>query len=105
MERLEKLVNKHHEENKPLITKSVQFPIAEEVIEIPNQDYEDSSSCDEDDIESGNPRIKRIKRWLKSPCCFKCIEDDNPHKTLLKSTVIIGSFVIGIIYAVNKYYV
>ena len=104
MERLEKIVNKYNEENKPLITKSVQFPIAEEVI----PEEESSFDEEEEDIESGNPRIKRIKRCLKGPYNFynwKCIENDRPYNTLCKSVMFISSLIFGIIGGIKLYHI
>ncbi len=102
MEKLEKIVNRYQEENRPLIIKSVSYPIAEEVIEIPNQE---ESSFDEE--ESGNPRLRRIKRWLKGPCGFnnwKCLENDNPHNTLFKSVMFISSLIWGVIGGIKIYH-
>jgi hypothetical protein len=93
MERLEKLVSKHHEEHIPLIK-----PIAEEIIEV-------DSSFDEED-ESGNPRIKRIKRCLKGPYNFynwKCLQE-HPHNTLFNSVIFISSLVWGVIGGIKLYH-
>lgn len=68
MERLEKIVNRYssgNDEDKPLI-KKVDFPVANEVIIIPN-DGDSEDGDDEFDEESGNPRTKRMKKWLKNP--------------------------------------
>jgi hypothetical protein len=70
MEKLEKIVNRYSseiDENKPLI-KKVDFPVANEVIIIPNDGGDDDYSEDGDDEfdeESGNPRTRRMKRCLK----------------------------------------
>ena len=105
MEKLEKIVNRYQEENRPLIikTKSGDYPVAEEIIEIEN---EEESSFDEED-ESGNPRIRRIKRWLKGPCGlnnWKCLENDSPHNTLFKSVMFISSLVWGVIGGIKLYH-
>jgi hypothetical protein len=111
MERLEKIVNRYssgNDEDKPLI-KKVDFPVANEVIIIPNDDY---SSCSDDgddefDEESGNPRTKRMKKWLKNPCClnnWKCLENDHPYNTLFKSVVFISSLVCGTIGGIKLYH-
>ncbi len=104
MEKLEKIVNRYQEENRPLIikTKTVEYPIAEEVIP-----EEDSSFDEDEDLESGNPRMKRIKRCLKGPYNFynwKCLENENPYNTLFKSVAVIGGFVIGIIGGIKVYH-
>jgi hypothetical protein len=104
MEKLEKIVNRYQDENIPLIikTKSVDYPIAEEVIQ-----EEDSSFEEDEDIESGNPRIRRIKRCLKGPCGinnWKCLENDNPYNTLFKSVMFISSLVWGVIGGIKLYH-
>jgi hypothetical protein len=104
MEKLEKIVNRYQDENIPLIikTKSVDYPIAEEVIQ-----EEDSSFEEDEDIESGNPRIRRIKRCLKGPCGinnWKCLENDNPYNTLFKSVMFISSLVWGVIGGIKIYH-
>ena len=104
MEKLEKIVNRYQEENRPLIikTKSVDYPIAEEVIP-----EEDSSFDEEEDLESGNPRIKRVKRWLKGPCGisnWKCLENDHPYNTLFKSVMFMSSLVWGVIGGIKLYH-
>lgn len=105
MEKLEKIVNRYQEENRPLIikTKTVEYPVAEEVIEIENE--EDSSFYEED--ESGNPRMNRIKRCLKGPCGisnWKCLKNDHPYNTLFKSAMFISSLVWGVIGGIKLYH-
>ena len=104
MEKLEKIVNRYQEENRPLIikTKSVDYPIAEEVIP-----EEDSSFDEEEDLESGNPRMNRIKRCLKGPYKFynwKCLENDHPYNTLFKSVMFMSSLVWGVIGGIKLYH-
>jgi hypothetical protein len=104
MEKLEKIVNRYQEENRPLIikTKTVEYPVAEEVIP-----EEDSSFDEEEDLESGNPRIKRIKRCLKGPCNFynwKCLQDEPPYNTLFNSVIFISSLVWGVIGGIKLYH-
>ena len=91
MERLEKLVSKHHEEHIPLIN---QYPT---IIK------EDSSFDEDEDLENGNPRIRRIKRYLKGSYNWKCLEEDS-YNTLFKSVVFISSLVWGIIGGVKLYH-
>ena len=102
MEKLEKIVNRYQGENIPLIikTKSVDYPIAEEIIEIEN---EEDSTFDEED-ESGNPRLRR---WLKGPCGInncKCLENDHPYNTLFKSVMFMSSLVWGVIGGIKLYH-
>ena len=104
MEKLEKIVNRYQEENRPLIikTKSVDYPIAEEVIP-----EEDSSFDEEEDLESGNPRMNRIKRCLKGPYNFynwKCLKNDHPYNTLFKSVMFMSSLVWGVIGGIKIYH-
>jgi hypothetical protein len=104
MEKLEKIVNRYQEENRPLIikSKSVDYPIAEEVIP-----EEDSSFDEEEDLESGNPRMNRIKRCLKGPYNFynwKFLENDHPYNTLFKSVMFMSSLVWGVIGGIKLYH-
>lgn len=99
MEKLEKIVNRYHEENIPLIIKTK----SEDVIAEEDSSFDD----EEEDIESGKPRIKRLKRCLKGPYNFynwKCIENENPYNTLFKSVMFISSLVWGVIGGIKLYH-
>lgn len=97
MEKLEKIVNRYQEENIPLIIKN-KYPIAEE---------EYSSFDEEEDIESGNPRIRRIKRCMKGSYFlnnWNFLETSHPYNTLFKSVMFISSLVWSIIGGIKLYH-
>ena len=75
MERLEKIVNKHHEEHIPLLIRS-HYPIAEEEIIINDI---------EEDLKEETPK------------------DEEPYNTVVKSVVLFSSLVWGVIGAVQLY--
>ena len=77
---LEKLVGRYQDENRPLLIK-------EEI-------KYDSSGDEFEDLESGNPRVNRIIKYLKN---------ENPYSTLFKSVAVIGGVVIGFIGGIKVY--
>jgi len=79
--KLEKLVGKYQDENRPLL--------------IDKKEMKYDSSDYEEDIESGQPRIIRLK---------KCLHDEHPYRTLAKSIIVIGGIVGGIVCGITVYH-